>query len=49
MLIKVALKLNSTFTSTVRNGSCHLKNRSAKPLETQFKKINYLFPMVQEL
>jgi hypothetical protein len=23
--IKVALKINSTFTSSVRNGSCHLK------------------------
>jgi hypothetical protein len=30
MLIKVALKLNSTFISTtrMRNGSCHLKKLS---------------------
>jgi hypothetical protein len=26
MLIKVTLELNFTFISSVRNGSCHLKN-----------------------
>jgi hypothetical protein len=39
MLIKVALKLNFTFISSVRNGSCHLKNEVFDIFYNQFRKI----------
>jgi hypothetical protein len=64
MSIKMALKLNSTFISSVRNDSCHLKLSILKNCSRRIKhkaenwstlwefskkKINYLFPIVQEL
>jgi hypothetical protein len=39
MLIKVALKLNCTFISNIRNGSCHLQNYVFDIFDYQFWKI----------
>jgi hypothetical protein len=40
MLIKVALKFNSTFISSIRNGNCHLKKLSFRHfLIINFKKL----------
>jgi hypothetical protein len=37
MLIKVALKFNFTFISSIRNGSCHLKKSSLKNCSRRMK------------